>query len=65
MRAAVRNVAKYFPTAIVSGRSRKKVLMKRLHCCFFFFAHLYVYMYCCMNLDTLTVCKLSDVTSVS
>ncbi|OEL17740.1 putative trehalose-phosphate phosphatase 1 [Dichanthelium oligosanthes] len=25
MRAAVRNVAKYFPTAIVSGRSRKKV----------------------------------------
>ncbi|KAM3226100.1 hypothetical protein ACQJBY_058654 [Aegilops geniculata] len=26
MRAAVRNVAKYFPAAIVSGRSRKKVL---------------------------------------
>ncbi|CAM0944631.1 unnamed protein product [Alopecurus aequalis] len=26
MRAAVRNVAKHFPTAIVSGRSRKKVL---------------------------------------
>lgn len=26
MRAAVRNVAKYFPTAIISGRSRDKVL---------------------------------------
>jgi trehalose 6-phosphate phosphatase len=25
MRAAVREVAKYFPTAIISGRSRDKV----------------------------------------
>lgn len=25
MRAAVRNVAKYIPTAIISGRSREKV----------------------------------------
>lgn len=25
MRGAVRNVAKYFPTAIISGRSRDKV----------------------------------------
>ena len=25
MRSAVRNVAKYFPTAIISGRSRDKV----------------------------------------
>lgn len=25
MRAAVREVAKYFPTAIISGRSREKV----------------------------------------
>jgi hypothetical protein len=26
MRAAVKNVAEYFPTAIISGRSREKVI---------------------------------------
>jgi hypothetical protein len=31
MRAAVREVAKHFPTAIVSGRSREKVISNRVN----------------------------------
>ena len=61
MRAAVRNVAKYFPTAIVSGRSRKKVLLISLQV---LFEQLYVCMYYCMNLKTIVICKLSDLTSI-
>lgn len=30
MRAVVKNVAKYFPTAIISGRSRDKVIDRPL-----------------------------------
>ena len=37
MRAAVREVAKYFPTAIISGRSRDKVMT--------IFNNIYIYIY--------------------
>lgn len=33
MRAAVREVAKYFPTAIISGRSRDKVYIHKFILC--------------------------------
>lgn len=36
MRAAVKNAAKYFPTAIISGRSRDKVLETSLSKIFIF-----------------------------
>lgn len=45
MRSAVRNVAKCFPTAIVSGRSRKKVLMICLQCYFCAVICLHVLLY--------------------
>jgi hypothetical protein len=36
MRGAVREVAKLFPTAIISGRSREKVITDRVNIYFLF-----------------------------
>ena len=49
MRAAVKKVAELFPTAIISGRSRDKVLgfyFKFIVILFLFFIILYLYAHC-------------------
>lgn len=43
MRAAVLEVAKYFPTAIISGRSRAKVKTKSLDIYIFFVYSIYTF----------------------
>jgi hypothetical protein len=52
MRSAVRNVAKYFPTAIISGRSRDKVAKGSFIEEFLFCPSIYLYAY---HLDTISV----------
>lgn len=48
MREAVRDVAKYFPTAIVSGRSRDKVhFIKFLNKIKKIYTLIYIYIYIC------------------
>jgi len=45
MRQAVRDVAKYFPTAIVSGRCRAKVHFLHCQSVFWFSIFIYIYIY--------------------